>query len=280
MKKFVHWEFAKVFESDLSNAEIGLFFRIAVAAGKCNVCRVSVAGIAKWVKSTVPWVRKSLKNLEKAGVLTVERTSGGAGNVNTYRICIENNGAENQCGKEKNTVEMNTPNPVVPDTPNPVGNDAITRSENRPQKEEYKRSPSKEECARRVCKSIVSGNTAAHRGDGAGGNTHIHTDGGFLKYYPVNADELIPYYPGVERKVAENYIFKRNSTNWVRKNGHRLRPHEILLDFSAWIAREMAHEQIPQARYSPPPERQAQQEESVPVRKSHSAELIKYLLGA
>ena len=272
MNKFVHWDFEQVFELGLSKAEIGLFFRVAVAAGRENICRASVTTIAKWVNSTVQWTRRSLKNLEQAGVLVIERSCGGAGNVNIYRISIGENSASNRTGKKTNTVETSTQNPV--------GNDVKTRFENAPQKEEYKRKSRKEECVRSMCYSFASGKTSAQERTVPEGDTHSHTAGGVLKYYPLKAEELMPYYPDVERRVIENYLYKRNSTNWVRKNGHRLRPHEILLDFSVWMARETDHDQIPQARYSPPPERQAQQEESDPVRKSHSAELIKYLMGA
>ena len=135
MNKFVHWDFEQVFELGLSKAEIGLFFRVAVAAGRENICRASVTTIAKWVNSTVQWTRRSLKNLELAGVLVIERSCGGAGNVNIYRISIGENSASNRTGKKTNTVETSTQNPV--------GNDVKTRFENAPQKEEYKRNSRK-----------------------------------------------------------------------------------------------------------------------------------------
>ena len=79
----------------------------------------------------------------------------------------------------------------------------------------------------------------------------------------------MPYYPDVERRVIENYLYKRNSTNWVRKNGHWLRPHEILLDFSVWMARERVYE-------TPEP---VSKSENKSAHTCYTAELLPILMG-
>ena len=198
MDKFVHWDFEKVFEVGLSAPEIGLFFRMAIAVGKDNRCCASVERIAEWVNSSIPWVRKSLKKMEKAGVLVIERSSGGAGRPNVYHICLENNSASDNTGNENNTVASDTPNPVDSDTPNPVEKDAKTLSENRPQKEVYKRNPPKEECVRRVSNTSVSGNTYPYSDSQAVMDTHIHTgDGGFSDdWFEYGNQDCLPGHAG------------------------------------------------------------------------------------
>ena len=215
MSKFIHCTYREIYDSEASLGEIALYFRLAIAAGAENSCRVSVAAIAEWMGCTIQWVRRSVRNLERYGFITVERSNGGCGRVNTYHINTVSKTEKSQTGKSE-TLNAKT---GVSLSQNPVENVSKTGTVCFPVNKTDKRMKEKEDPV---------------------GNKTLPAQGGesSFKSYPVFPEEILKVFPDADRNVAVNYIFHRNSTNWQKKNGIRIYPRDIALDFLQWIQRE------------------------------------------
>lgn len=122
MSSFIHSKYLVAFESELGTYEILLYFRLAIACGAQNRCAASVPVIAKWMHSSANRVRFAIKQLEKAGLLAVERSIGGAGRTHTYSILTPQR-------KEKTCVSKPcVSKPCIEETP--CGKTPVFQSEN------------------------------------------------------------------------------------------------------------------------------------------------------
>ena len=162
MSAFIHSKYRKIFDSGASFSEIAIYFRLVIAAGAKKRCSVSVSTLAEWTNCTEPLVRKSTKHLESLGFITVERTKGGSGKTNTYRIneSSENRGSD-KTGADKTGADETGYNGTGSDGTlfQKTGADAArntsfqtqkTGNKSPHKKNIYKRITLKEECMKRM----------------------------------------------------------------------------------------------------------------------------------
>ncbi len=127
MSSFIHSKYLVAFESELGTYEILLYFRLAIACGAQNRCAASVPVIAKWMHSSANRVRSAIKQLEKAGLLAVERSIGGAGRTHSYSILTPQR-KEKPCVSKPCVSQPCISQPCIEETP--CGETPVIQSEN------------------------------------------------------------------------------------------------------------------------------------------------------
>ena len=248
MDKFVHYDFDIAFNSGITLQETALFFKLAIAAGKSNSCRISVPTIASWLKVTEKWVRKSIRRLEAAGLIEVGRSVGGQRCTNTYSIVKtstppqENRVVDNRCSEVSE--------PGLAESQNPGSGKPEPRFSATPEKKIYKRREKEEIKEARAAESVPPamgrGTSRLEKKESAqgvcSGNSgyvsappeHREPLSAFSSY-PETAEVFEELFPDTDIQLIGQYLSGRRAHNWMRPDGTRIPPSEIAVDFAMYM---------------------------------------------
>ena len=238
MSEFIHYNYVQLFESPASDGDIAFYLRLAIAAGAEKRCSVSIAALAQWMRSTKRRVRKAVSRLEELGFITVERTAGGCGRVNTYHIVPLGKKRHSQAAADKTGADKTG---------------AVNSENGCFQRHETvnKETPVKNKEKIIYEKDLTESKTFSTQG------VLISSKDSLFLTYPTRPEDIMKSFPDADIGVVSNYLRYRTAAKWRKMSGHKISPREVPDDFSCWLRRER---KLLSPTPPPPPPLPAEQE--------------------